>query len=174
MTIGENIKETRKQANLTQKQLAEKLNVSQAMIAQYESGERNPKFETLAKIAAALDCDPFDLRLGEDVNKEINIAVTAHDGIIAILKDLYGNVEDKEVLGDFGSSNYYLVGTGNNKFILQNGTIDKLKDYIKSSIPFIIDSMKDTRSEDAVRKEILNELNGPEIKAAFERFANNE
>lgn len=61
MTIGENIKKTRKQANLTQRQLAEKLAVSQAMIAQYESGERNPKRETVEKIAKALGVDPFSL-----------------------------------------------------------------------------------------------------------------
>ena len=54
MNVGEKIREIRKSKNLSQKQLGERLGVSQAMIAQYENGDRNPKFETLLKIADAL------------------------------------------------------------------------------------------------------------------------
>ena len=55
MCIGERIKEARKAAGLTQKELGERLGVSDSSIAQYESGLRNPKYETLKKIAAVLD-----------------------------------------------------------------------------------------------------------------------
>lgn len=54
MSIGEGIKAARKAANLTQKQLAEKMGVSYVNIAQWENGRRNPKIETLQKIADAL------------------------------------------------------------------------------------------------------------------------
>ena len=55
MTIGERIKKTRKDAHLTQKQLANKLNVSYVNIAQWENGRRNPKIETLQNLAKALN-----------------------------------------------------------------------------------------------------------------------
>ncbi|MDY4115127.1 helix-turn-helix domain-containing protein [Blautia sp. HCP3S3_D9] len=55
MTTGENIKRIRKNKGITQKQLAERLNTSQQNLAQYENDKRNPKFETLKKIADALD-----------------------------------------------------------------------------------------------------------------------
>lgn len=55
METGNRIKEARKKIGLTQKQLAQKLNVSQAMIGQYENGLRKPKFETILKIAEALE-----------------------------------------------------------------------------------------------------------------------
>ena len=64
MTIDENIikkstggyiKNARKEAGLSQKALGEKLGVSQQMIAQYESGKRKPKVETLINIVNALD-----------------------------------------------------------------------------------------------------------------------
>ena len=61
MTNGQLLKKARKQANLSQKELAEKLNVSASMIGQYENDLRNPKFETLKKIATALNVDPFSL-----------------------------------------------------------------------------------------------------------------
>ena len=55
MTIGEKIKIIRKKNRLTQKELGDKLGVSYQMIAQYENGKRNPKIETVQKIADALD-----------------------------------------------------------------------------------------------------------------------
>lgn len=53
MEVNGKIKQARKKAKLTQKELGEKLGVSQVMIAQYENGTRKPKFETLQKIANA-------------------------------------------------------------------------------------------------------------------------
>lgn len=45
----------RKKHNLTQKELAEKLGVSQVMISKIESGTTNLSIKTLAKIAARLN-----------------------------------------------------------------------------------------------------------------------
>lgn len=70
MNIGEKIKELRKRAELSQKELGERLNVSQAMIAQYENGKRIPKIETLEKIADALNIPSFEL-IGDLETKRI-------------------------------------------------------------------------------------------------------
>ncbi|MCI9083666.1 MAG: helix-turn-helix domain-containing protein [Lachnospiraceae bacterium] len=61
MTIGEEIKRTRKKVGLSQKELGERLNVSQSMIAQYENGKRMPKIETLQKIADALEVELWEM-----------------------------------------------------------------------------------------------------------------
>ena len=53
MDIGEKIKKIRKESGITQKQLAQKLGVSQAAIVQFESEKSNPKIDTLKKIADA-------------------------------------------------------------------------------------------------------------------------
>lgn len=55
MSVGEQIKKCRNKIKISQKELGEKLGVSQAMIAQYESGKRLPKFETIQKIAKVLN-----------------------------------------------------------------------------------------------------------------------
>ena len=59
--IGKEIKKYRKNRGLSQKELGEKMNVSQAMIAQYENGKRIPKLETINNLAEALGIDPFSL-----------------------------------------------------------------------------------------------------------------
>jgi len=67
MTVGERIKQIRKEKKLTQIELASRLGVSQAMITQYEDNRRGPKtFETLKKIATALGVAPEDI-LGRDL-----------------------------------------------------------------------------------------------------------
>ncbi|MBD5479573.1 MAG: helix-turn-helix transcriptional regulator [Lachnospiraceae bacterium] len=55
MNFGESIKKIRKEKGFTQKQLGEKLGVSQAAIGQFESNKANPKIETIQKIADALN-----------------------------------------------------------------------------------------------------------------------
>ena len=55
MTVGERIKAARKQAGMTQGELAEKLEISYVGVSQWESGRRNPKASTLARIAEVLD-----------------------------------------------------------------------------------------------------------------------
>lgn len=54
MSFAERLKAARKKANMTQKDLANNLHVTPAMIAQYEIGNRKPGRKTLGKIANAL------------------------------------------------------------------------------------------------------------------------
>lgn len=61
MSTGEKIKKIRLKKGITQKQLAELLNTSQQNLAQYESGKRKPKIETLRKIAHALNVPVTEL-----------------------------------------------------------------------------------------------------------------
>ena len=75
MTTGERIRIARKTAGLTQKQLGEKLNISYQTIAQWENNLRNPKLETLRKIANELNC-PITNLLTED---EIPIVRLGYD-----------------------------------------------------------------------------------------------
>lgn len=55
MSFATRLKEARSKAGLSQKDLALKLGTSPQNLAQYENGKRNPKKETLVKIANALD-----------------------------------------------------------------------------------------------------------------------
>ena len=50
------IKEARKKAGLTQKELGERLGLSFQSIAQWENDLRRPKIDTVKRIATALDC----------------------------------------------------------------------------------------------------------------------
>lgn len=61
MTTGQRIKEARKKAGLTQKELAAKLGIAYQTLAQWENDLRNPKQGTLEKIASALGINWYEL-----------------------------------------------------------------------------------------------------------------
>lgn len=61
MNIGQRIKEARKNAGLTQRELAEKSGTATGTIQQYELGKRQPRLEQLRAIAAALGVQVVDL-----------------------------------------------------------------------------------------------------------------
>ena len=55
MTIGQMIRDKRKEKHMSQLELGKKLGVTSQMIAQYENDKRKPKLETLKKICQAMD-----------------------------------------------------------------------------------------------------------------------
>lgn len=61
MTTGERIRAARKNANMTQAELAQKLGISYVGVSQWENGLRQPKYETLKKIADAIGVEWYDL-----------------------------------------------------------------------------------------------------------------
>lgn len=66
MTIGQRIQKARKETGMSQREFGQKLGVSGSMIGQYENDLRNPKQETLQRMADVLGIDVNWLRTGQD------------------------------------------------------------------------------------------------------------
>lgn len=71
MTTGERIRAARKSANMTQAELAQKLGISYVGVSQWENGLRQPKYETLKKIADAIGVEWYDLVPPEESTRMI-------------------------------------------------------------------------------------------------------
>lgn len=65
-TIGERIRERRKELRMTQKQLADKLGVKYQTVQAWELNSRNPKLETVEKLASALGVSSGWLVYGDE------------------------------------------------------------------------------------------------------------
>lgn len=85
MTIGENIRAYRKKAGLTQKQLGEKLGMSQQQIGDYENNRFSPREKTLIRIADALDTSIYNLFPNERYTAEMDWLGVSFDWIQARL-----------------------------------------------------------------------------------------
>ena len=70
--IGKFIAERRKSANLTQAQLAEKLNITDRAISKWETGKSLPDSSIMLDLCSVLDISVNDLLCGEKINMDIN------------------------------------------------------------------------------------------------------
>lgn len=82
MTLGQNIKKYRKEKNMTQAQLARKIDSTDSAITRYETNTREPSIDILNKIAAALGVtigklvgDIYDVKNYDNVIKHLNEAI---------------------------------------------------------------------------------------------------
>ena len=78
MTFGEKLKKARKEAGLSQEQLAEKLSVSRSAVAKWESGKGMPDVNNLKVIAQLLDVS-VDYLLDEEEKLSFNETKEAID-----------------------------------------------------------------------------------------------
>lgn len=100
MTLAKKIKKVREAKGMTQKQVAALMGISQQAYGQYESGTREPKPETIKKIAKALECKPYDLYpddLKEDairffIVRGLNASFSEDD---PQLMEMYGRIQRK-------------------------------------------------------------------------------
>ncbi len=72
MLIGEKIKKYRKEKGLTQRELADKLNIATNSLSRYEIGERRPPIDMIEKIAEILNVTPIQLMYDEEVENTLN------------------------------------------------------------------------------------------------------
>lgn len=107
MTTGQRIKTARKKAGITQAELGKILGVSGSMIAQYETDKRNPKYDTLKRIATALGVGWTELvpeeQQGQTVIDHINeklAGINIEPGDEEILKDLLPKMSELDPLTD--------------------------------------------------------------------------
>ena len=65
MQLGSYIKSRRKNLGMTQKQLAEKVGVTNVTISRYENGEREPSFTEFIKL-----CEVLGMRIEDFIESE--------------------------------------------------------------------------------------------------------
>ena len=91
--FGNTLKKLRLQAGLTQKQLADKMGLTKAVISYYELQERYPSPEVLIKLASIFHVST-DYLLGLDRNNTIDLA-GLNDDDIALVKQLVDSLRSK-------------------------------------------------------------------------------
>ena len=90
--LTDNLKKERLNNGLTQAQVAERLGVSQAQYARWESGGRNPKYEIIKKLA-----DIFNT-----TTEALNGRYDGIEKIVRILREYDLTDEDKNEIYKYG------------------------------------------------------------------------
>lgn len=96
MTIGQRIKEARKVAGLTQRELAEKAGTATGTIQQYELGKRQPRIGQLQRIAAALEIHVSELlvTLPPEIAETLDFVENRGEKLFDLDKELHQSVMD--------------------------------------------------------------------------------
>lgn len=103
MTIGERVKELRKQINLTQQAFADRLNLKRNTVGSYEVNVVEPSDRTISDICREFNVNETWLRTGEG---EMFNQITQSEKLAAFLAEITANEEDSfkrqfvEVLAD--------------------------------------------------------------------------
>ena len=137
MTIGERIKEIRKNKKMTQKELASKLGISFQALAQWENNLRNPKQESLERIAEALEVTTDYLKgktnrpdtrssTQEDIGRYFGVTSFMTEDGVAILSSQFGTL-----------SHYFnkLNETGRHEAIKRVKELSQIPEYQKKDEP---------------------------------------
>ena len=102
MNLSDNIKKIRKENNLSQEQLADKLNVSRQSVSKWESGQAYPEMDKVLQI-----CQLFNLNIDELMNqdiKEVNNRKQEKSNLNKYFDDFFNYVT--KTIDMFGSMNF--------------------------------------------------------------------
>ncbi|MEY9140404.1 MULTISPECIES: helix-turn-helix domain-containing protein [Mammaliicoccus] len=95
MSIGNTIKEIRKQRKLTQQELADELKISRSYLSDIENGNKNPSIKTTEKLAKKLNVSVGYLTSGNKMYSDLTEDEVTQQ-MIKMNKILNKNHKDKE------------------------------------------------------------------------------
>jgi transcriptional regulator with XRE-family HTH domain len=147
MTLGEKIKEARKQCGLTQEQLAEKMMLSRSAIAKWESSLGLPDVENLKALAQLLNVN-IDYLLDDGEAMEQHVLREPYD------LSLYGTgrkkrKKDRLIREKFPGAKIHAL-LGQQKLTKSEKIIDNMIGFLTDApfgIPALINSFKNTDKE---------------------------
>ena len=84
INFGNKLKLLRLQDNMTQEQLAQKLNLTKSVISAYETGLRLPSYDVLIRIAKIFNVST-DYLLGLEHKQEVDLSGLSQEDINALL-----------------------------------------------------------------------------------------
>jgi transcriptional regulator with XRE-family HTH domain len=94
VSLGQTISRIRKQRNLKQAELAERLGVNQSVVARWESNQIRPRRSSLSQLAEALDT-PLEALLVEDATGAFNGIQTANPDLSELLQSIPKLADDQ-------------------------------------------------------------------------------
>ena len=144
MTLGEKLKEARKQASLSQEQLAEKLGVSRSAVAKWETDNGIPDVGNLKVIAQLLNVS-IDYLLDDSEGMDVQVLREPYD-LSAYGKGSKFTKKDRVVRDKFPDGEIYTL-IAEKKLTRGEKVVDNLLGILTDApfgIPSLLNSIKNT------------------------------
>lgn len=153
MNVGERIRAARKQAGMTQKDLAEKTGICRSGICLYESGKRTIDINSLRKIASALNVPIESLLSDQTANDQKDWRMNMdNNSSIAMLGSIANTVMDPEKMKAFEEKRM--------KDEARNQKIDDLTVHAVETMIHLMDKIDERIQDSELTNEQLISLSG--------------
>lgn len=167
VTTGQRIKAARKKAGMTQAELAQKLEIPFQSISQWERDIRNPKYETIKRIATALQVNWTDLVPEEEQGSAIAIDIIGRAGLK--IRDLdtpnFSEADSKPKAPTINLDSIPtddLINTLKSRVANDPSIISKLNNDAANMSPLSDDELLKISESDGIPKEFLLSEHGKE------------
>lgn len=168
MSIGNNIRNIRKEKGLTLKQIADILGCSPQLISQYESGKRQPKLETKKKIADALNCQVSDIDESLYINRRIPYFAYALEEL-----RIERSLTQKELAKELHVKEQNIVDWENGEREPYFHTVERIADYFGTSLLYLYHgNKKHKKGIDNNDKEAMAQENAIKSAPKFTNYTN--
>lgn len=142
MNQNEKIKKLRLQRGFTQKELGEKSGISESTIRKYELGQRNPKFETLSKIASSLGVSAVSL-LDDNDSFEESLFRETHYSVLSIIDEInYKIAPIGTTVKELIQEGYIWIDTPTASFEISKDELIELNEKIDEYSKFLISELE--------------------------------
>lgn len=153
MNVGERIRAARKQAGMTLEDVADKLGIKNQSVAQWETGKRKPKYETLQRIADALHVPIKSLLSDQTANDQKDWRMNMdNNSSIAMLGGIANTVMDPEKMKAFEEKRM--------KDEARNQKIDDLTVHAVETMIHLMDKIDERIQDSELTNEQLISLSG--------------
>jgi transcriptional regulator with XRE-family HTH domain len=157
-SIHERIKRLRKEKNLTQLQLAEKLNVTDKAVSKWESAEGNPDISLLAKLASIFEVSVDYLLIGKDPLPKLKYVSRFEQCVKTTDLALYQQIKINNNRSDE-------TGKTLGEYVLELENIILFKAMVQDKLIHLNDYLEDNKlnEKDTIKLNLFNQF----IKLAF-------
>lgn len=158
--ISETIKKIRKDNKLTQKQLADKLNVTYQAVSKWENGLNIPDITILKEICTEFNIDINDLLDNKINNKKKNIKIISVSVLIIFILVLIS------ISLFHRDDNYFKKTTSVTNEFTVDGSIASINNNTYINITSIVYNIEDNTIYDSIKATLYENYNNENIKIA--------
>ncbi len=158
--ISETIKKIRKENKLTQKQLADKLNVTYQAVSKWENGLNIPDITILKEICTEFNIDINDLLDNKINNKKKNIKIISVSVLIIFILVLIS------ISLFHRDDNYFKKTTSVTNEFTVDGSIASINNNTYINITSIVYNIEDNTIYDSIKATLYENYNNENIKIA--------
>ncbi|WP_288745491.1 helix-turn-helix domain-containing protein [uncultured Enterococcus sp.] len=143
MKQNEKIRQLRVKQGFTQKELGERSGIGESTIRKYELGQRNPKLETLNKIASALGVSASSLLDDKENSFSETMYKRNFNSTLSLIEEVNLKISSTgSIVKEIIEEGYLWIDTPDSSFEITQKELEELNEKLESYAKFAINELE--------------------------------